>query len=73
MANRYRYRFDFDIGHLIKSPCRDCVDRYRFPGCMNACLALDRIRTVLATSISCTRSVSSTESHAIFQETKDDN
>jgi hypothetical protein len=68
MANNYRHRFDFDIGYLVKSPCRECADRYRFPDCMDGCLSLDKIRTVLANSISCSRSYSSTESHAIFQE-----
>ena len=68
MANNYRHRFDFDIGHLVKSPCRECTDRHLFPGCMDNCLPLDKIRTVLANSISCSRSYPSAESHAIFQE-----
>ena len=68
MANNYRHRFDFDIGYLVKSPCRECADRYLFPDCMDGCLSLDKIRTVLANSISCSRSYSSVDSHAIFQE-----
>ena len=73
MANKYRHRFDFDIGYLVKSPCRECIDRYLFPDCMNNCIALDKIRTVLANSVSCSRSFSSVESHAIFQESRDEN
>ena len=73
MPNNYRHRFDFDIGYLVKSPCRECIDRYLFPDCMNNCMALDKIRTVLANSVSCSRSVSSVESHAIFQESRDEN
>jgi hypothetical protein len=72
MMKKYRHRFDFDIGHLIKSPCRECVDRDHFPGCMDTCLSLDKIRTVLANSISCSRTFSSLESHAIYQESKED-
>lgn len=72
MANSYRHRFDFDIGHLVKSPCRECVNRHIFPDCMDGCLSLDKIRTVLANSISCSRSYSSMDSHAIFQETKEE-
>lgn len=72
MANNYRHRFDFDIGYLVKSPCRECNDRYLFPDCMDSCLALDKIRTVLANSVSCTRSYSSIESRAIFQESRDE-
>ena len=68
MANNYRHRFDFDVGYLVKSPCRDCADRYRFPDCMDNCLSLDKIRTVLANSISCSRSYPSAESHAIYQD-----
>ena len=72
MANNYRHRFDFDIGYLIKSPCRECLDRYLFPNCMDSCLLLDKIRSVLANSVSCSRSYASTESYAIFQESKDE-
>jgi hypothetical protein len=71
MANNYRHRFDFDIGYLVKSPCRECIDRRHFPGCMDSCLPLDKIRTVLANSISCSRSYSALESHAIFQESEE--
>jgi len=72
MANNYRHRFDFDIGYLVKSPCRECTDRFLFPDCMDDCLPLDKIRTVLANSISCSRSFPSAESHAIFQGSKDE-
>ncbi len=73
MANKYRHRFDFDIGYLVKSPCRECADRYLFPDCMDTCISLDKIRTVLANSVSCSRSYSSVESHAIFHESRDEN
>lgn len=72
MTNNYRHRFDFDIGYLVKSPCRGCVDRHLFPDCIDGCLSLDKIRTVLANSISCSRSFSSMESHAIFQESREE-
>ncbi|MEE4112415.1 MAG: hypothetical protein V2I40_06340 [Desulfobacteraceae bacterium] len=68
MENKYRHRFDFDIGYLVKSPCRECVDRYLFPDCMDDCNSLDKIRRVLANSISCSRSYSAVESHAILHE-----
>jgi hypothetical protein len=72
MGNRYKHRFDFDIGYLVKSPCRECSDRYLFPNCMDDCISLDKIRTVLANGISCSRSYSSTESHSIYQGAKED-
>jgi hypothetical protein len=68
MATKYRHRFDFDIGYLVKSPCRECIDHYQFPDCMDRCLPLDKIRTVLANSVSCSRTYSSMESHALFQD-----
>jgi hypothetical protein len=70
MAINYRHRFDFDIGYLVKSPCRQCVDRYLFPDCMENCISLDKIRTVLANSVSCSHPSASIESCAIFQESR---
>ena len=52
---------DYEIGHLVKSPCRDCVTRYRFPGCSTTCDILDRIQTYLAQSISSSCSFSDVE------------
>ncbi|RJQ87943.1 MAG: hypothetical protein C4519_00135 [Desulfobacteraceae bacterium] len=51
-------RFDFEIGYLIKSPCRDCITRYRFPRCIRSCEILDRIQTHLAQGISSTHTSS---------------
>gem|GEM_PF-1761477 len=50
-----RYRFDFEIGYLIGSPCKDCDIRERFPRCMQTCRPLDRIQTLLAEGVSCSR------------------
>ena len=43
--------FDFDIGYLVKSPCRDCTTRDNLPDCIQGCDILDKIQTVLADSI----------------------
>jgi len=72
MANNYRHRFDFDIGYLVKSPCRECLNRDHFPGCMNGCVPLEKIHTVLANTISCSRSHKSMESNAIFLDSRDE-
>lgn len=54
--NRFNCEFDFDIGYLIKSPCRDCDRRKSFfPDCSRECLLLDRIQSILATTVSCTK------------------
>jgi len=47
-----RDKFDFDIGHLVKSPCNDCSNRDKFPQCSDTCEVLDKIRTLLAKGIS---------------------
>ena len=51
----FKYRFDFEIGYLVKSPCRDCEERPFFPKCINECRILDAIHTVMAESVSCSR------------------
>lgn len=50
-----KYRFDFEIGYLSKSPCKDCMDRIDFPGCADDCHVLDKIHTVLSEVVSCSR------------------
>ena len=50
-----RYRFDFEIGYLVKSPCRECEFRTQFPQCIDNCEAIDRIHDALSESISCSR------------------
>ena len=49
------YRFDFEIGYLIKSPCRKCEKREDFPECVDDCNILDKIHSILCESISCSR------------------
>lgn len=49
----YKYRFDFEVGYLVKSPCRECDIREDFPGCMKECITIDRIHEVLSYGVSC--------------------
>ncbi|CAB1077090.1 hypothetical protein D1AOALGA4SA_4886 [Olavius algarvensis Delta 1 endosymbiont] len=55
------HNFDFDIGYLVKSPCRDCVTRDSLPTCIQGCQILDQIQTVLADSIPSETSISPVE------------
>lgn len=50
---RFNYRFDFEIGYLVKSPCKDCGKRSDFPQCADDCMILDGIHTLLAEAVSC--------------------
>lgn len=52
----YEFKFDFEVGHLVKSPCRKCEKRKKsFPECIDDCDVLDEIHSRLLETISCTR------------------
>lgn len=53
---RYKHQFDFEVGYLVKSPCKGCEKRPLFPKCSEKCDMLDRIQTVLTDCICCSRS-----------------
>jgi hypothetical protein len=48
-----RDKFDFEIGYLIKSPCKKCLNRKKLPQCSDTCTLLDKIRIILARGVSC--------------------
>jgi len=48
-----RDKFDFEIGYLTESPCRQCVYRKNLPNCADRCSLMDKIRLLLARGISC--------------------
>ncbi len=60
--------FDFDIGYLVKSPCRDCITRDTLPNCIQDCKILDQIQTVLADSIPSETSISPVETYDVPAE-----
>lgn len=49
-----RDKFDFEIGYLKKSPCRECISRSSLPHCSDHCSLLEKIQTLLAKGVSCT-------------------
>jgi hypothetical protein len=52
----YRYKFDFEVGLLAKSPCKECEKRRKeFPHCIETCEMLEYIQTTLAETRSCAR------------------
>jgi len=61
-------KLDFEIGHLVKSPCQECEHRDEFPGCARTCSTLRNIQVILAESISYTRHYSTLESSALSQQ-----
>ena len=62
------YNFDFDIGYLVKSPCRDCTTQDKLPDCIQNCEILDKIQHVLADSISSETSISQLETYDVPAE-----
>ena len=60
--------FEFDIGYLVKSPCRDCTTRDKLPNCIQGCEILDQIQTVLADSIPSETSFSPAETFDVPAE-----
>ncbi len=52
---KIKYKFDFEIGYLTKSPCKNCARKKDIPGCIDACDMLDKIHTVLLEAVSCSR------------------
>jgi hypothetical protein len=60
--------FDFEIGYLVKSPCRDCGTREDLPECIQGCEILDQIQTVLADSIPSEKSISALETYDVHTE-----
>ena len=53
----YTYKFDFEVGYLVKSPCKECNKRENFPECIDDCSAIDKIQTILSKVRSCTKNV----------------
>lgn len=49
-----RDKFDFEIGYLFESPCRQCLYRDCLPECHETCKVIDEIRDLLARGVSCT-------------------
>lgn len=51
----FKHRFDFEIGYLVKSPCKECENQIKFPACANQCTQLAEIHQLLAETVSCSR------------------
>lgn len=56
-------KFDYEIGYLVKSPCRDCGGYASFPDCMDRCTLLDRVQSALCDSLSSMNNFSAAESY----------
>ena len=70
MAEKIAYanKFDFDIGSIIKSPCRNCGHRSDLPDCSKRCNRLEQIQKILAGGISCSNSFSELEAYPLSRQ-----
>jgi hypothetical protein len=60
------HKFDCDAGYLVKSPCRDCGTYGMFPDCMDRCVILDLVQTLLSDGrVATTRQISALESYTV--------
>ena len=57
--------FDFEIGYLVKSPCKDCNNRKDLPECIEDCELLYQIQMILAYSIPSEKSISALEAYDV--------
>ena len=64
-------KFDYDMGYLVKSPCRGCGNYPAFPDCMDRCVLLDRVQNALSDSLSSVHNYSSVESYSLPLEVLD--
>lgn len=60
-----RNKFDFDVGHIIKSPCRDCDLKNHLPSCSENCQNLNQLQTLLIGCVPCSNGFHHTEPYAI--------
>lgn len=54
-ASGYKFKYDFEVGYLVKSPCKKCPQIAELPQCADSCGILDGIHSVLSRIVSCTR------------------
>lgn len=64
----FQHRYDFEVGYLVKSPCRECENRPNLPECAETCPILDAIHEILIGCVPSSKNVSTLESYALSQE-----
>jgi len=64
--------FDFEIGHLVKSPCKQCAMAGNLPSCANQCEKLHAIQRILSRTMSCSNGSASGEESALAMRSGDE-
>ncbi len=63
-----RNKFDFEIGYLIKSPCRECERLEDIPECVDDCEIIDNIQSTLVGAVSSSKSHATAESFTVSMQ-----
>ena len=58
-------KFDFDIGHIIQSPCKTCDRSNQLPNCSENCKMIGKIQAILAGKISCSNEIPEKEPYTV--------
>jgi hypothetical protein len=67
----YKCRYDFEIGYLVKSPCRNCKKKSEFPRCLDSCEIIDALQKKLAGGVSCRQNPSVLEPYTLSVNDRD--
>ena len=63
--NTDNHNFDINVGHLVKSPCKECEIRESFPTCIDDCQILEQIQSALSDSMSTANNFSVAETYDV--------
>ena len=63
--NTNNHNFDINVGHLVKSPCKECEIRENFPSCIDDCQILEQIQNALSDSMSTANNFSVAETYDV--------
>ena len=58
--------FDFNIGNLVQSPCRNCPNRSRLPGCRKKCKLLGRVQDTLANQVGTVHAMDRDDTYRVY-------
>ena len=58
-------QFDFEVGTLAVSPCKQCQWRRCLPKCASDCAVLAKVQTTLAGGVTCANGISHLETFSL--------
>jgi hypothetical protein len=71
MSFTFKKNLECYIGHVRKSPCRECSLKNRLPDCSNNCETLNQLQASLAFVTSCSNNYSELEAFSYHKSFSD--